>query len=112
MCARFTRRFMNSTSSSGKRNALCSLVPSASPHRTQPASGLSESSRYSPQRVNIAKVASHCAQQPPFRSMVGASTQASIAPMPAKVFPPDTRTRRNAAAPHMHWQSISTSFTA
>ena len=70
---------MNSTISSGKRNALCSFVPSARPQSTQPASGCSSSSSARPHSVSIANVASPCAHTPAFINIVGASTQASIA---------------------------------
>ena len=89
---------MKNTNSSGKINTLCSFVAAAMPQRMLPQTGWSSISRYSPQSVRAANIASHCAQQPAFSSIVGASTQASIPMTAAPGFAPRFAARFKTAS--------------
>ena len=60
----------------------------------------------------MANVASHCAQQPAFSSIVGASTQASMPPMHASGDAPRRFASRTTATAHRLWQHRSNSLTA
>ena len=78
----------------------------------QPQTGWTPSSSASPQSVSAANIASHCAQQPPFISIVGASTQANIAPTAVPGFAFRVSASFKTASAAAVWQTMSTSLTA